>query len=130
MAPGLFARAYRATIHSEQLPLDSRICAKCGRDIPAGETACPCGASQPHRYWLHSRETILLLSFVGLVAAFLVTGTAVRAYHQRRRILAESWFEKGSGHLQNGQPALALTDLETALTYARGRCVRRPVAAV
>ena len=98
----------------------SRICAKCGRDIPAGETACPCGASEPHRYWLHSRETILLLSFVGLVAAFLVTGMAVRAYHQRRRILAESWFEKGSGHLQNGQPALALTDLQTALTYARG----------
>ena len=71
-----------------------RICAKCGRDIPAGETACPCSPSQPHRYWLHSRETILLLSFVGLVAAFLVTGTAVRAYelawdagsHDARRV--------------------------------------------
>lgn len=98
----------------------SRICAKCGRDIPAGEIACPCGASQRHRYWLHSRETILLLSFVGLVAAFLVTGMAARAYHQRRRLLAESWFETGSRHLQNGQPALALTDLQTALTYARG----------
>ena len=92
----------------------------CGRDIPAGETACRCGASQPRRYWLHSRETILLLSFVGLVAAFIVTGVAVRGYHQRRRVLAESWFEKGSRHLQDGRPALALTDFQTALIYARG----------
>ncbi len=98
----------------------SRICAKCGRDIPAGETACRCGGSQPRRYWLHSRETILLLSFAGLVAAFLVTGVAVRVYHQRRRLLAESWFEKGSRHLQDGRPAVALTDFQTALIYARG----------
>jgi tetratricopeptide (TPR) repeat protein len=62
----------------------------------------------------------LLLSFAGLVAAFVVTGMAARAYHQRRSILAESWFEKGSSHLQDGRPALALTDLQTALTYARG----------
>lgn len=98
----------------------SRICAKCGRDIAAGEIACRCGAPQPQRYWLHSRETILLLSFAGLVAAFLMTGGAVRVYHQRRRALAESWFGKGSRHLQEGKPGLALTDLQTALIYARG----------
>ena len=94
-------------------------CAKCGRPIPPGVDECACSAS-PRRYWLHSRETILLLSFGGLVLAFLFTGFASRIYHDRRRALAESWFKRGTAELQAAQYGLALNDFQTALIYGRG----------
>ena len=61
-----------------------------------------------------------LLSFAGLVVAFLVTGFAARAYHVRRSALARSWFERGTRDLQAGKSAAALADFQTTLIYARG----------
>jgi tetratricopeptide (TPR) repeat protein len=62
----------------------------------------------------------LLLSFGGLVLAFLCTGFASRIYHARRRTLAESWFKRGTEELQAGKYGLALNDFQTALIYGRG----------
>lgn len=95
----------------------SRVCPKCGRAIPEGKTACRC--SRPRRYWLHSRETILLLSVFGLVIAFAITGFAARLYHGRRAGLARSWFDRGNAELKAGRAEQAVSDLRTALVYAQ-----------
>jgi hypothetical protein len=111
----LATRLATKTYHLDPL----RNCAQCGRPIPPGVNECACSAT-PRRYWLHSRETILLLSFGGLVLAFLFTGFASRIYHARRRALAESWFKRGTSELQAGRYGLALNDFQTALIYGRG----------
>lgn len=71
------------------------------------------------RYWLHSRETVLLLCVLGLVLAFAVTGFAARLYHGRRAELARSWFDRGNAELKAGRAAAALSDFRTALIYAQ-----------
>ncbi|SRR5579884_471758 len=75
--------------------------------------------ARPRRYWLHSRETILLLCVLGLVVAFAVTGFAARLYHGRRASLARSWFDRGTAELSAGRPQRALSDFRTALVYAQ-----------
>jgi tetratricopeptide (TPR) repeat protein len=71
------------------------------------------------RYWLHSRETTLLLCVLGLVVAFAVTGFAARFYHGRRAELARSWFDRGNADLKAGRAQLALSDFRAALVYAQ-----------
>ena len=123
----------------------SQICPKCGRVIvygaqgppglhgsqgttiphasqgtlgPEGQIVCRCSA-RPRRYWLHSRETVLLLCVLGLVLAFAITGFAARLYHGRRAELARSWFDRGNAELKAGRAAAALSDFRTALIYAQ-----------
>src|ERR1700752_5496644 len=74
---------------------------------------------RPRRYWLHSRETILLLCVFGLVIAFPITGFAARLSHGRRAELARSWFDRGSAELKAGRAQQAVSDLRTALVYAQ-----------
>lgn len=108
----------------------SQICPKCGRIIlqshqgpqaaqgPQGQIVCRC-SMRPRRYWLHSRETILLLSVLGLVIAFGITGFAARLYHGRRAELARSWLDRGNVELKAGRAAVALSDFRAALVYAQ-----------
>jgi tetratricopeptide (TPR) repeat protein len=96
----------------------SQICPKCGRAIPEGQIVCRC-SMRPRRYWLHSRETILLLCVFGLVIAFAITGFAARLYHGRRAELARSWFDRGNAELKVGRAETALSDFRTALIYAQ-----------
>lgn len=96
----------------------SQICPKCGRTIPEGHIVCRCSV-RPRRYWLHSRETILLLCVFGLVIAFAITGFAARLYHGRRAELARSWFDRGNAELKAGRAEAALSDFRTALIYAQ-----------
>ena len=95
-----------------------RICAKCGRVIPPDQEACNCAAG-PRRDWLHSRETILLVTFAVLAVAFGATALAGRFYHDTRRALAGFWLKQGSEDLGRSRPSAALSDLQTALIYAR-----------
>jgi tetratricopeptide (TPR) repeat protein len=74
---------------------------------------------RPRRYWLHSRETILLLCVLGLAVAFAVTGFATRLYHGRRAELARSWFDRGNAELTAGRSQQALSDFRAALVYAQ-----------
>jgi tetratricopeptide (TPR) repeat protein len=96
----------------------SQICPKCGRAIPEGQIVCRC-SMRPRRYWLHSRETILLLCVIGLVIAFAITGFAARLYHGGRAELARSWFDRGNTELKAGRAEAALSDFRTALIYAQ-----------
>lgn len=96
----------------------SQICPRCARAIPEGQIVCRCSV-RPRRYWLHSRETILLLCVFGLVIAFGITGFAARLYHGRRAELARSWFDRGSAELKAGRAEAALSDFLTALIYAQ-----------
>lgn len=96
----------------------NQICPKCGRTIPDGQNVCRCSV-RPRRYWLHSRETILLLCVFGLVIAFAVTGFAARLYHGRRAELARSWFDRGNAELKARRAEAALSDFRTALIYAQ-----------
>src|ERR1700752_5179781 len=75
---------------------------------------------RPRRYWLHSRETILLLCVLGLVIAFAITGFAARLYHGRRAELARSWFDRGTAEPKADRATAALPDLRTPLIYAQG----------
>ena len=113
----------------------SQICPKCGRVIlygsqaalglhgsqgtlgPEGQLVCRCSA-RSRRYWLHSRETILLLCVLGLIVAFAITGFAARLYHGRRAQLARSWTDRGNAELKAGHAAAALSDFRAALVYA------------
>jgi tetratricopeptide (TPR) repeat protein len=114
----------------------SQICPKCGRVIITGSQATPgvpgspapagsqrqlvCRCSPaPRRYWLHSRETILLLCVLGLIVAFGFTGFAARMYHGRRAELARSWMDRGNAELKAGHAAAALSDFRPALVYAQ-----------
>src|SRR4029077_646502 len=85
---------------------------------PEGQIVCRCSA-RPRRYWLHSRETILLLCVFGLVLAFGITGFAARLYHGRRAELARSWFDRGNAELKADRAEPALSDFRTALIYAQ-----------
>jgi tetratricopeptide (TPR) repeat protein len=109
----------------------SQVCPKCGRIIlqgpqgaqgpqgqPQSKIVCRC-IVRPRRYWLHSRETILLLCVLGLVVAFGITGFAARLYHARRAELARSWFDRGNAELKAGRAAAALSDFRAALVYAQ-----------
>lgn len=96
----------------------SQICPRCGRAIPEGQIVCRCRV-RPRRYWLHSRETILLLCVFGLVIAFGITGFAGRLYHGRRAELARSWFDRGSAELKAGRAEAALADFRTTLIYGQ-----------
>jgi len=93
-------------------------CWNCGRPVSSGRRFCECGANAGGGS-LGSRETILLLTFLGLVAAFVITAFAARFYHDRRRDLAEFWFGQGTSDLHAGDASSALSDLQTALIYAR-----------
>ncbi len=95
-----------------------RVCAKCGRVISPDESGCKCTTARRHD-WLHSRETILLVTFAALAVAFVATALAARVYHDARRALAESWLQQGSEDLRSNRPSAALSDLQTALIYAR-----------
>jgi len=86
--------------------------------IPPDRAACDCTAAQ-RRDWLHAPETILLVTLAVLAGAFATTALAARVYHNRRRVLAESWLRQGSADLRDGHSASALSDLQTALIYAR-----------
>ena len=103
---------------SGEAALAAQICPRCGRTIPQGQVVCRCSI-KPRRYWLHSRETILLLSVAGLVIAFGVTGFAAKLYHGRRAELARSWFDRGNAEMKAGRPAAALSDFSAALLYAQ-----------
>ena len=105
----------------------SQVCPKCGRMIvqgpqgaqgPLGQIVCRCSI-RPRRYWLHSRETILLLCVLGLVIAFGITGFAARLYHARRAELARSWFDRGNAELKAGRAAASLSDFRATLVYAQ-----------
>ena len=105
----------------------SQICPKCGRIIlqgpyaaqaAQGQIVCRC-SMRPRRYWLHSRETILLLCVLGLVIAFAITGFAARLYHGRRAELGRSWFDRGNAELKAGRAVAALSDFRAALVYAQ-----------
>src|SRR5260370_3814360 len=111
----------------------SQICPKCGRIIlpgsqglqgpqraqgPEGQIVCRCTA-RPRRYWLHSRETVLLLCVLGLVLAVALTGVAAGLYHGGRAELARFWFDRGNAELKAGRVAAALADFRTALIYAQ-----------
>jgi tetratricopeptide (TPR) repeat protein len=96
----------------------SQTCPKCGRPILEGQLVCRCSV-RPRRYWLHSRETILLLCVLGLVIAFAITGFAARLYHGRRAELARSWFDRGNAELKAGRAMAALSDFRAALIYAQ-----------
>ena len=80
---------------------------------------CAC-TTRPRRLWLYSRETILLLTFVGLLGAFGVTALTSRVYHLRRSTLARDWAAHGAADMQTGQAPAALVDFQIALIYARG----------
>jgi tetratricopeptide (TPR) repeat protein len=105
----------------------SQICPKCGRIIfhgsqstlgLEGQIICRCKV-RPRRYWLHSRETILLLCVMGLIVAFGITGFAARLYHARRAQLAQSWMDRGNAELKTDHAAAALSDFRAALVYAQ-----------
>lgn len=93
-----------------------RICEKCGQVIPRGTAKCPnCASLQ--RLNLR-RETILLICLALLAVLFVITGFAVKLYHNREKALGGHWYTRGEESLQNGNPEAAVLDFRTALLHA------------
>lgn len=96
--------------------VNARKCPRCGTTIPDGMPECPqCG-----NRWLlllHSRETVLSLSVLGLIIFFFLTGAIVSNYHQKLQSLGIEWFEAGRDQLERRNPSAALADFRNSLVY-------------
>lgn len=91
--------------------------------VPGGAPACPaCGANLPRG---HQRETILLVSLLGIAGLFVFTGFATRLYHQKQADLAERWYSRGQADLKAGHARQATSDFENSLLYAENNDVYR-----
>lgn len=93
-----------------------RRCPRCGTAIPDGAVECSHCANR----WsslLHSRETVLSLSLLGLIIFFLVTGAIVSDYHQKLQSLGIEWFDAGREQLAKNNPRTALADFRNSLVY-------------
>jgi len=56
-----------------------RPCPTCGQLMPFGQSEC---SERKGTLWSPERESLVLLAFPALVAFFVVTGFAARAYHR------------------------------------------------
>ncbi len=66
------------------------------------------------------RDPLVLSAFVGIIVAlFVLTSIFVDRYQQKESDIARRWFQMGEAALQSSQPALAVTDFQNALAYAR-----------
>src|SRR5712691_1007165 len=95
-----------------------RPCPTCGQLIPFGQSECPSCSERKGTLWSLERESLVLLTFPALVAFFVVTGFAARAYHSKEKHLADEWYARGEADLGAGRPASALDDFRTALIYS------------
>src|ERR1700723_4275226 len=75
----------------------------------------PAGHSGPRRA---SREMILLLCVLSLLALLSFTAFVSRMYHKKVHVLADQWFDAGERQMQAGNSANALTDYRNALVYS------------
>src|SRR2546425_370354 len=96
-----------------------RPCPTCGQLIPFGQSECPSCSERKGTLWSLEREAFVLLPSPALVAFFIVTGFAARAYHSKEKHLADEWYARGEANLGAGRPASALDDFRTALIYSR-----------
>jgi len=69
--------------------------------------------------WTLSRERTIVVFLAALAVFFVVTGFAVRFYHETRRSLARHWFAQGEAKIESGRAADAIEDIRTALVYSR-----------
>lgn len=96
---------------------NERTCPHCGNPLPDSVTKCPhCG----ERLFplLRTRETVILLCVVLLVALFFVTGFVAKGFHQKLAALGQQWFVSGEQQLKLGNATQALADFRNALVYA------------
>ncbi len=95
-----------------------RTCPKCGQMIPRGTADCPFCVN-PILFNLR-RETLLLLSLLGIGVLFVATAFLARAYHRQERALGGHWYNHGEADLKAGRPQAALSDFRIALYHASG----------
>jgi tetratricopeptide (TPR) repeat protein len=95
-----------------------RTCPNCGQTIPRGTAECPICHKSPDFYL--RRETLLLVSFVGVVLLFVLTGFIVKWYHTRENRLGWRWYTQGETDLHKGNAARALFDFRNALFHQPG----------
>lgn len=91
-------------------------CPHCGNLLASDSLVCPnCGrrVSQVH----FSKETVLGVSLVLIIAFFFVTRSVARAYHLKLNAVAQQWFQTGQRQLQSGNATQALVSFRTALVY-------------
>jgi tetratricopeptide (TPR) repeat protein len=102
----------------------ARVCEQCGQVIPPGQDQCPhCGRGKNHGPL--SRETILLLSLLGLVLLFVVTGFTAKLYHSKERLLAQEWYSRGEAELRAGKAQASIKDFRSALLYSPDNALYR-----
>jgi tetratricopeptide (TPR) repeat protein len=65
----------------------------------------------------YSRQTVLLLCAVVLVAVFTLTGFLSRAFHQKKFAIAENWYERGNSALAAGHAREARDCYRNALIF-------------
>jgi len=66
-----------------------------------------------------SRQSVVLLSLLCLVALFLFAGFVTRKFREHEEQLGQQWYETGVRELKAGQAEDALDPLRTALVYSR-----------
>ncbi len=64
-----------------------------------------------------SREVVLVICAIPLVALFSITGILTRAFHKKQTTLAAQWFTKGNACLASNAPREALDDFRRALIF-------------
>jgi Flp pilus assembly protein TadD len=64
------------------------------------------------------RGGVLAVLLVALVPTFAFTSFVTRLYHERERVLAAEWLQRGEQALAGGRAAEAVEDLRTAVTFS------------
>jgi tetratricopeptide (TPR) repeat protein len=92
-------------------------CPRCGRPLPPGVEECPdCSG---HWHFNASRQSVVLLSLLCLVALFVFAGFVTRKFREHEEQMARQWYERGEAELKAGHAEAALNPLRTALVYSR-----------
>ena len=70
-----------------------------------------------------SRELVLVVCFLSLIALLGVTAFASRMYHRRVHTLADQWFQQGEADFKAGNATKALIDYRNALVFSPSNIV-------
>ena len=81
----------------------------------ASSTGATSNAIVPKKY---SREIVLLVTLLLLLAFAIFTAFAARLYHKKYHVLGDEWFARGEKDFHSGNAMAALRDYRNALLYS------------
>jgi tetratricopeptide (TPR) repeat protein len=106
---------FRNSFGSQPIPHENRLEYSSVELFTMSATSPSTVSEEPPR--ILSRELVMLLCVLALVAMLVLTALLSRLYHKKIHTLADAMFAQGEADEQAGQVKAALTDYRNALAY-------------